>query len=253
VKGRDYLLLSIRQVQPNSYGLYTMPIGVRATVGGNAQDLRLWNSAATQYYVLPMNGTVSAVQFDPDEWILKAGVAQESYQPGPPVIVETEPPIGTLTTAPTQFNLYFQTELQASANDFNLSGSTTGAVPFNFSYESANRRVVITPTVPLKPDSYILCVRDTVRAAGSGLALDGETFESLPTGDGVPGGEATLTFRLLAVNGDVDGNGCVDDSDLLRVLFAFGDTGALPEDTNGDNRVDDADLLTVLFQFGTGC
>jgi hypothetical protein len=47
---------------------------------------------------------------------------------------------------------------------------------------------------------------------------------------------------------------CVDDADLLRVLFVFGQTGAgLPEDLNGDNTVDDADLLIVLFNFGSGC
>jgi hypothetical protein len=56
------------------------------------------------------------------------------------------------------------------------------------------------------------------------------------------------------VPGDVDGNGCVDDADLLAVLFAFGcsaDCGA--EDLNGDGVVDDADLLMVLFNFGSGC
>jgi hypothetical protein len=61
--------------------------------------------------------------------------------------------------------------------------------------------------------------------------------------------------RVFAgVAGDVDGNGCVDDADLLQVLFAFGQTGSgLPEDVNGDGTVDDADLLTVLFNFGSGC
>lgn len=56
------------------------------------------------------------------------------------------------------------------------------------------------------------------------------------------------------VPGDVDGNGCVDDADLLAVLFAFGcsaECGA--EDVNGDGVVDDADLLMVLFNFGSGC
>ena len=56
------------------------------------------------------------------------------------------------------------------------------------------------------------------------------------------------------LEGDVDCNGCVDDADLLAVLFAFGNTGTnLPEDLNGDGTVDDADLLTVLFAFGSGC
>jgi hypothetical protein len=200
-----------------------------------------------------VNGTVSSVQFDPDEWILKLGVAQESYRPGPPVIVQTEPAPGVLTATPVEFSLYFQTDVEATATDFSLTGSTVGAVSFDFLYEGTNRRVAIVPQTPLKPDLYTLRVRDTVRARDSGLSLDGETFGDLPTGNGVPGGEANLSFRLLAWNGDVDGNGCVDDDDLLRVLFAFGNTGALPEDTNGDDRVDDTDLLTVLFAFGSGC
>ncbi|MEN3002575.1 MAG: hypothetical protein ABDI19_12135 [Armatimonadota bacterium] len=54
--------------------------------------------------------------------------------------------------------------------------------------------------------------------------------------------------------GDVDGDGCVNDADLLAVLFAFGQTGSgLPEDLNGDGIVNDADLLEVLFNFGIGC
>lgn len=55
-----------------------------------------------------------------------------------------------------------------------------------------------------------------------------------------------------AVDGDVDGNGCVDDADLLSVLFAFG-SDDIVADVNDDGVVDDADLLTVLFNFGTGC
>jgi len=52
--------------------------------------------------------------------------------------------------------------------------------------------------------------------------------------------------------GDVNLDGCVDDADLLRVLFAFGGSGVF-EDLNGDSVVDDADLLIVLFNFGSGC
>ncbi len=58
---------------------------------------------------------------------------------------------------------------------------------------------------------------------------------------------------FIPVDGDVDGNGCVDDADLLEVLFSFGQTGASRADVNGDGTVDDADLLTVLFDFGSGC
>ncbi|GBC92612.1 hypothetical protein HRbin15_01083 [bacterium HR15] len=64
-------------------------------------------------------------------------------------------------------------------------------------------------------------------------------------------------LRIMAVaqagqEGDVDGNGCVEDSDLLTVLFAFGSNDP-DADVNQDGIVDDADLLMVLFNFGSGC
>jgi hypothetical protein len=61
-----------------------------------------------------------------------------------------------------------------------------------------------------------------------------------------------LDTRCTAHNGDVDANGCVDDADLLAVLFAFGNTGSNlgRVDVNCDGVVDDADLLIVLFNFG---
>jgi len=73
----------------------------------------------------------------------------------------------------------------------------------------------------------------------------------------------TLRYDLIEIlgeeassgpEGDVNGDGCVDDADLLAVLFAFGNTGSnLPEDVTRDGTVDDADLLVVLFNFGAGC
>jgi len=55
--------------------------------------------------------------------------------------------------------------------------------------------------------------------------------------------------------GDINMDGCVNDVDLLQVLFSFGQTGGNlgRVDVNCDNKVDDADLLTVLFSFGVGC
>jgi probable HAF family extracellular repeat protein len=61
------------------------------------------------------------------------------------------------------------------------------------------------------------------------------------------------TQGCASENGDVDANGCVDDADLLAVLFAFGGQGYRNEDLNWDGIIDDADLLIVLFNFGSGC
>ena len=66
-------------------------------------------------------------------------------------------------------------------------------------------------------------------------------------------GKAFLLDTGFPRRGDVDRNGCVDDADLLQVLFAFGGRGYRNEDLNWDGTVDDADLLEVLFNFGSGC
>lgn len=58
---------------------------------------------------------------------------------------------------------------------------------------------------------------------------------------------------VLIRYGDVNGDACVDDADLLEVMFTFGATGNNRADLNGDSVVDDADLLIVLFAFGNGC
>ncbi|MDM7460445.1 MAG: WD40 repeat domain-containing protein [bacterium] len=63
---------------------------------------------------------------------------------------------------------------------------------------------------------------------------------------------SVAVFTTPFVAGDVDGDGCVDDRDLLSVLFAFGSQGGAA-DVNNDGIVDDADLLSVLFAFGGGC
>jgi len=79
----------------------------------------------------------------------------------------------------------------------------------------------------------------------------------------VGGGTGANDGNILAVDNiaftafnkaDVNMDGCVDDADLLEVLFAFGSTGVfLPPDVDGDTNVNDLDLLEVLFAFGSGC
>lgn len=62
-----------------------------------------------------------------------------------------------------------------------------------------------------------------------------------------------ITVQTISLPpGDVNGSGCVDDADLLTVLFSFGSNDPAV-DLDGNGVVDDADLLVVLFNFGVGC
>ncbi|MCW5932766.1 MAG: hypothetical protein KIT45_00515 [Fimbriimonadia bacterium] len=57
---------------------------------------------------------------------------------------------------------------------------------------------------------------------------------------------------VVAREGDINGDGCINDEDLLEVLFNFG-TADPASDIDASGLVDDIDLLIVLFNFGVGC
>ncbi|OYT74086.1 MAG: hypothetical protein CFK49_10185 [Armatimonadetes bacterium JP3_11] len=77
-----------------------------------------------------------------------------------------------------------------------------------------------------------------------------QTFENVL----LPGGDTLDSYlRMQLVLGDANGDDCIDDADLLQVLFEFGSTEDSFADLNLDGVVDDADLLLVLFNFGAGC
>jgi hypothetical protein len=90
---------------------------------------------------------------------------------------------------------------------------------------------------PLRPGTYDVAIkgRHFLRRVVRNVSLsDGQTTQ----------------IQVTLINGDVNDDNRIDDSDLLAVLFAFGTQGASPADITGDGRVDDSDLLVVLFNFG---
>jgi len=104
----------------------------------------------------------------------------------------------------------------------------------------------------------------TVNAGGLTFATGGAYATGVSVGEYEAGLSGDLQSGLSNIGGfwgvswgaslvgDVDGSGCVDDSDLLSVLFNFGSSGG-SADLNQDGVVDDSDLLLVLFNFGQGC
>jgi WD40 repeat protein len=64
--------------------------------------------------------------------------------------------------------------------------------------------------------------------------------------------DATVVVAHHPFYGDVDGDGCVGDADLLAILNAYGNSN--PDvDVNHDGIVNDKDLMIALFNFGSGC
>lgn len=111
---------------------------------------------------------------------------------------------------------------------------------------------IYTYQLPIMPLHAVLWETTTVSTIQFTNPLEYQEWRSAPASLRME--RVCSTERCLPSEGDVDRNGCIDDADLLAVLFAFGQTGeGLPEDVNCDGVVDDADLLIVLFNFGMGC
>jgi hypothetical protein len=101
---------------------------------------------------------------------------------------------------------------------------------------------------------------DTGSVLGGASAVSSDGRYIVGTGYNAATGryEAFLldTQAPFSPNGDVNHDGCVDDIDMLGVLFEFGELVNdfnRCVDVNRDGIIDDADLLIVLFNFGNGC
>ncbi len=83
VGGQDYLHVKIRQTQffPN-LSVFTMPIDLVVTVDGADETVTVWNDVRLQWFVTPLDGVPTALQFDPHEWVLKTFLSRERFELG---------------------------------------------------------------------------------------------------------------------------------------------------------------------------
>lgn len=252
-------------IQPPSYFLSTTPYGLSpdgsvavgyafyTSGGGSAGETRAFRwSAATGSQLLPqlaganysrahaaaLNGNVIVgVSF-------VNGIAKMTRWQGNSV-----QDLGTLSG-------YYYTE----ATDV----SELGNIAVGYAYDGDNYRAVLWTSTQglqdmnvryahlLSPGSYLMTAKAIshngryVVGMGYNAQSGREEPYLLTTG---------LEDSCLRPEGDADGNNCVDDTDVLLVLFRFGQTGddLGRLDQNCDQRIDDADLLIVLFNFGRGC
>jgi len=155
----------------------------------------------------------------------------------------------------------FHKDVSVSASDFSIVGDHVGALTFSFSYDPVTFTATLTPDAPYPPDTYTLTITDTVLAADSGQALDGEIEPqagTLPSGDGVPGGDAVTTFVVVPVDcpGDVDNTGDVTLDDFTVIASNFGagpDVTRAEGDLTGDGFVTLADFTVLAENFGLDC
>lgn len=159
-------------------------------------------------------------------------------------------PVGEIQALPILTNTYYSRAYDVNHDGSLIVGSTTllntgtKAVRWQWGIGVENLNVTYAN---LLTDGSVLEIATAITPDGryiAGMGIHATTHRE----------EAFVLDTWRA--GDTNGDGCVDDTDLLNVLFAFGTPGtdgARHEDINKDGTVDDADLLVVLFNFGTGC
>jgi hypothetical protein len=142
-----------------------------------------------------------------------------------------------------------------SVSDVFLTGAVSGPVPVSLSYDQPAKRATVTPLSPLGADTYTVTIADTVEDVAAGRSLDGEiTGGAFPSGDGLPGGSAVVTFVVTPAPcpGDVNGDGQTNAADFTILASSFGASvpvGTLG-DLNSDGVVDATDFTVLAGDFG---
>jgi hypothetical protein len=275
VNGQNYLLAHINQTQTTAgYPLvFEMPVPLRLTIGGSPTTVTVLNDGngvnenpqldeGPEWFVVPVSGTVTALAFDPDQWILHTTTpASVAYVAGPPKIVQTVPtPGGSVlgSPSPSQLTVWFHTPVNAVDANFSLVGNVSGPQTISIVSGANVNPVVINTASQLPADTYTLTVTSGVTAANSGMALDGEIANptspaSLPSGDGVAGGNAVIQFEVTSCNlvSDID-NDCDKDAidiDLFVDVLLENDTDAghmTRSDIDGSGTPDGLDIQPFI-------
>jgi len=249
VQGRDYLLLHVDQAQSTSIQRFAMPVDIRV----DGQTHAIFNDADPEHFVIPLEAPPASVEFDPDAWILWSNRVLIDYVPGPPKIVETGPAPGEVVQlvegGTDTVSVTFHTDVSTGASHYSLVGAAGGPVAVSYAYDAGANTVTLTAADVLPPDDYTLAVSDALTAVDSGQQLDGEIADpldpdSLPSGDGLAGGPATIEFAVVCALGDADCDADVDLDDFHHFQACFtGPTAGPPAPGCAMMRFDpDADI-----------
>lgn len=260
VGGRRYFELMLNQVQSNNYPTFMMPIDVVLNAAFDA-PVTIWNTARSQYFLLPATNTTQSLALDPDNYVLTITRDTVTFVEGPPRIIDVIPPIGTAANVGdiSSVNIVFHRPVTAPIGAFSVVGQNTGPAAYSYAYSAATQTATLTFTSPLAADDYTVTVSTTVTAQVGGAALDGEIADpnsvaSLPSGNGIAGGAAVFQFHVVnpMQTGDLNCDGSVNNFDIDAFVLALTDSEAYaaqyPDcsiqnaDANGDGLVNNFDI-----------
>lgn len=199
VNGQNYLLLKVGQVQNGTYPTYRMPVDVRFVDSAGTQTRVIVVSASTQWYAIRTTGAASGISLDPDGWILTTGsTTAATFTAGPPKIVSVTPAPGNASDGDvSQLKVTFHTAVNLSSSSFALFSREGTPIPFGYRYDATTKTATLDPAYDGDFGGYRLVVSDSITAIDSGMSLDGEVggpTYALPSGDGLPGGQAEFRF-----------------------------------------------------------
>lgn len=269
IDGRNYLRVSLRQTQDSTWpgggaagSYFEMPVDLRVDSAQGSSTTVLNNGAREQWFLVPVQQTVTDTALDEFDWILDTDKVSEAYVPGPARIVSASPAPGSSVPASSvsQVAMSFSEPALSPSNNY-ASGVTitgpSGAVPFSATVTTpdSGARLTLSFAQTLDPGTYTVTVSDSIQNA-SGAALDGEMVTGLPSGNGIAGGSATWTFVVEGCATDYNqdgGSDLADAFDLANDIAAGSSSfpGSNP-DFNNDGVADFSDVLDIANAIASG-
>ena len=256
VNGQRYAEVLIRQASPTNYPLFTMPIDLGVDTSASSTVAVVTNDAPAEHFLLPIDGSLQNVRFDPDTWILAENDTAITFTEGPPKIIARSISPGASVAPSAPMTVTFHKPVSITGSNVALVGPA-GPIATTVSYDAPSQTATITPTQTLAPGAWTLTILDTVTDLASSQNLDGEIGLAAPAGplggDGVAGGDAVIPFTVTGSVADINGDGVVDGADLAFVLSAWGacvPAQPCPADLTGDGLIDGADIAFLLSAWG---
>ncbi len=149
-----------------------------------------------------------------------------------------------------QISIVFSEDMVVAAGDlkvFGVNQQQYAFAPGGFAYDDAKHAATWTLAQPVLADKVLLRLADSVQSS-SGRALDGEwtdIAQVFSSGDGIPGGD--FTFRFNVVAGDFDHSGTANITDIRTAAVAVLENN-VAADVNFDGIVNYVDLIQTRNQ-----